>query len=111
MCRLWIREVVDPPNLRKYLLCTSACDNLGHNPSSTTASDSFHGTGISIMQHHNQDVPGMAGDLPIIEQEGPVKKPCLNFQIRIQSYHLSSWVRMTILFPLYLDQPDQSPRH
>ena len=26
-------------------------DNLDHNPSATTANDSFHGTGISLLQH------------------------------------------------------------
>ena len=37
--------------LRKGLLTTVAMDNIDHNPSSTTAKSSFHGTSISIIQH------------------------------------------------------------
>lgn len=35
-------------------------DNIDHNPSSTTAKDSFHGTGISLFQHSSADNPGTA---------------------------------------------------
>ncbi len=41
--------------LKKGLFTTSAIDNLDHNSSSTTAKDSFHGTGISLMQHPTND--------------------------------------------------------
>lgn len=44
-------EVVCPPNLREGLFTTAAVDNIDHNPSSTTSTDSFHGTGISLFQH------------------------------------------------------------
>ena len=40
--------VVCPPALRKTLYITAAVDNIDHNPSATTAKDSFHGTGISF---------------------------------------------------------------
>ncbi len=33
-------------------------DNIGHNTSSTSAHDSFHDTGISLLQHPNRDVRG-----------------------------------------------------
>ena len=39
-----------PPCLRHGLFTIGALDNLDHNPSSTTASSSFHGTGISVFQ-------------------------------------------------------------
>ena len=42
-----------PPKLRRGLLTTGAVDNIDHNPSSTTAKDSFHCTGISLMQHQS----------------------------------------------------------
>ena len=35
-------------------------DNIGHNPSFTTAKDSFRGTGISLFQHSSADNPGTA---------------------------------------------------
>ena len=35
-----------------------ALDNLDHNPSSTTASSSFHGTGISVFQLPTAHSPG-----------------------------------------------------
>ena len=54
VCRRFEEEgVVCPPRLRKNLFTTGALDNIDHNPSSTTAKDSFHGTAISIVQHTN----------------------------------------------------------
>lgn len=43
--------VVCPPKLRRNLFTTGALDNIDHNPSATTAKDSFHGTAISLTQH------------------------------------------------------------
>ena len=40
--------LVRPPNLCKDLFTTAGVDNLDHDPSSTTAQDPFHGTGISV---------------------------------------------------------------
>ena len=39
------KGVVCPAQLRKGLFTVWALDNIDHNPSSTTAKDSFHGTG------------------------------------------------------------------
>ena len=36
----------------------AAVDNIDHNPSSTSAHDSFHGTGISLFQHPNDNFCG-----------------------------------------------------
>ena len=51
--------VVCPPKLRSSFFTTAAVDNIDYNPSSATAKDSFHGTGISIIQHafqrHHRD--------------------------------------------------------
>ena len=48
--------IVCPPQLKKEVFIVGAADNIDHNPSSTTAIDSFHGTGISLFQNnHNQD--------------------------------------------------------
>lgn len=43
--------VVSPLNLRNGLFTTAALDNINHNPNSTTAKGSFHGTGISLFQY------------------------------------------------------------
>ena len=43
-------DVVCPPKMRKGLFTVAAVDNIDYNPSSATAKDSFHGTGISLMQ-------------------------------------------------------------
>ena len=37
----------------------AAVDNIDHNPSSTTAKDSFHGTGISLFQQPTVENPGI----------------------------------------------------
>lgn len=40
------------------MFTTAACDNIDHNPSSVTAKDSFHGTGISLIQHPTKAFDG-----------------------------------------------------
>ena len=60
VCEQYHRDaVVCPPNLLQGLFTTAAVDNIDHNTSSTTATGSFHGTGISLFQHpkeHNDGV-------------------------------------------------------
>ena len=47
-CQLFQAEqVVCLPTMHGSVFMTAAVDNINHNPSSTTAKDSFHGTGIS----------------------------------------------------------------
>ena len=52
-------EVVCPLILRKNLFTTAAVDNLDHNPSSATAHDAFHGTGISLFQNRATESDGI----------------------------------------------------
>ena len=58
--------VVAPLNLCKGIFTTSAVDNIDHNPSSTTAIGSLHGTGISLFQHPTAENPGRKRAAPII---------------------------------------------
>ncbi len=59
VCRRYIDEgAVCPSNLCLHLFTTSAVDNIDHNPTSTTAQDSFHGTGISLFQQPTTENPG-----------------------------------------------------
>ena len=51
-------DVVIPACLRKGLFTVGALDNLNHNPTSTTSSDLFHGTGISLFQILKQSQTG-----------------------------------------------------
>lgn len=51
--------IVCPSNLRKGIFTVGAMDNIDHNPSSTSATGSFHGTGISLMQQPSKDQPGI----------------------------------------------------
>ena len=46
-----MEQVVCPPALKQGVLTISAVDNIDHNPSATTAIDSFHGTGTSLIQY------------------------------------------------------------
>ena len=57
LCKLYnVQRSVCPPRLQENIFTVSAIDNLDHNPPSSTAKDSFHGTGISIFQFQtNQD--------------------------------------------------------
>ena len=50
--------VICPPALYKPLYKTAAVENIDHNPSTTTAKDSFHDTGISLFQFRNSHATG-----------------------------------------------------
>ena len=52
-------EVVYTLILRKNLFTTAAVDNLYHNPSSATAHDAFHRTGISLFQNRVTESDGI----------------------------------------------------
>ena len=54
-----MEKAVCPPKLKKTVLTTAAIDNVDHNPSSTTAEGSFHGTSISLFQHPRYEVSGV----------------------------------------------------
>ena len=52
ICREFQEEnLACPAKLRKGIFTTSTVDNIDHNPSSNTAKESFHGTGISLFQN------------------------------------------------------------
>ena len=54
-----MEKTVCPPKFKGKLFTTAAIDNIDHNPSSTTAQDSFHGTGISLFQHPRRGASGV----------------------------------------------------
>ena len=61
VCRHYKDEsAVCRSNFRLQLFTTAAVDTTGHNPTSTTAHDSYHGTGISLFQHPSAENPGTA---------------------------------------------------
>ena len=50
--------IVCPSNLKLHLFTVATLDNLHHNPTSRTATSSFHGAGISIFQFPTHENPG-----------------------------------------------------
>ena len=66
--------VVCPSVLQKGLFTTAALDNIDHNPSSTTAKSSFHGTGISLFQHPTDSEKGEQRELLHIAGAPATKK-------------------------------------
>jgi len=75
VCRHYsLEDVVCPPKLHRGLFTTAAVDNIDHNPSSTTAKDSFHGTGISLIQHPSHTHDGSDRGIPVINQAGSSTK-------------------------------------
>jgi len=54
--------------MRSGLFTVAAVDNLDYNPSATTTKDSFHGTGISLMQHPSHIFEGHDRGVLIIDQ-------------------------------------------
>ncbi|KAJ8048750.1 hypothetical protein HOLleu_01187 [Holothuria leucospilota] len=53
-----MEKAVCPPELKGGLFTTATVDNIDHNPSSTSAHDLFHGTGISLFQHPDNEFSG-----------------------------------------------------
>ena len=51
------------PFLCNGVYSVAAIDNIDHNPSSTTATGSLHGTAISIMQHVTMKNPDETGEI------------------------------------------------
>lgn len=54
-----MENVVCPPRFCQTVFSTGAVDNIDVDPSSTTASSSFHGTGISLFQHPSVPAEGI----------------------------------------------------
>lgn len=61
-----ISGIVCLPKLHFKLFTTAAVDNIDYNPNSTTAKPSFHGTGISLIQHPSHEFIGYNCDLLVI---------------------------------------------
>jgi hypothetical protein len=59
--------VVCPLILRNGLFTTAAVDNIDHNPSSNTAHDAFHGTGISLFQNRENESDGIERERAILQ--------------------------------------------
>lgn len=67
--------------MRGSVFTTAAVDNIDHNPSSTTAKESFHGTAISLFQHPSFTGVGVSRSLVIAggSEKGCDKKIVINF--------------------------------
>lgn len=66
--------VVCPPVLRRQLFTTSALDNIDHDPTTTIAKISFHGTSESFFQHSRPQHSGVER-LPLkVRADAVVKK-------------------------------------
>ena len=63
-----------PTKLRDGLFTTAGVDNIDHNPTSTRAHDSFHGTAISLVQHPTTEVPGNERGMSTFEPSTPTSK-------------------------------------
>ena len=73
ICAMYDKEVVVcHPNHSRNVFTVAAVDNIDHNPSSATARDSFHGTGISLMQLPSEQHDVTSRVIPVID-ENPEK--------------------------------------
>ena len=59
--------IVCPQDLKKNVFTIVATVNIDNNPTSRTATDSFHGTAIYITQHKNFENDSMARELKPID--------------------------------------------
>ena len=67
--RILIEDAVYPSKLRQNLFTTTAVNNIDHNPSSAMAKDSFHGTGISVIQNPTNTHGGLGGGVAVFDQD------------------------------------------
>ena len=66
-CQQFHREqVVCFPKMHSNVFTTTAIDNIDHNPSSTTAKGSFHGTAISLLQYPSFNGKGVDRSIAIV---------------------------------------------
>ena len=69
VCELYEEEkVVCPPKMNRFVFTTAAIDNIDHNPSSASATGSFHGTGISLIQHPSFPDEGQSRESIVIKE-------------------------------------------
>ena len=118
--------VVCPSDLRKTIFTTAAMDNVDHNPSSTTATTSFHGTSISVFQHPTSENQGEGREIgPVVSKAKKVHElpesytnvrpaffsrqqpepPSIENPIRLQKVNLEpefNWLRRVVLSTLIL---------
>ena len=95
--RFHMEQVVCPPIMRGSVFTTAAVDNIDHNPSATTAKDSFHGTGISLIQHPTFADEGVDRGIVILEGKAG-SNMLISCHISILMYHLLHPVSNSQLF-------------
>ena len=73
-------NVVVPSNFSSGVFTSAAVDNIDHNPSSTTSTGSFHGTGISLFQHPDFEGQGIRLEAALVNEcSSKVVKPLPEF--------------------------------
>ncbi len=75
-----------------------AVDNIDHNPNSTTASGSFHGTGMSLFQYPSQESQGQNRREHKILEEPNTAKKLMELQIVHHCASISTHQRRMLLF-------------
>ena len=66
--RFFTDGLVCPPQALSGVFTTAAVDNIDHNPSSTSAHGSFHGTAISLLQHPTNECRGIQRPATVIDE-------------------------------------------
>lgn len=98
VCEQFVNNgVVCPSKLRSGIFTSAAVDNIDYNPSAATAKDSFHGTGISLIQHPSYAAEG--GDRGVVV----INDTSLSRSILFHHCHHS-----TLVFHLPLSHPKNS---
>ena len=64
-----IEDAVYPSTLWQNLFTTAAVETIDHSPSSATAIDSFHGTGISVIQNPSHTHGGLDRGVAVLNQD------------------------------------------
>lgn len=104
-----VEKAVCPPELKGGLFTTAAVDNIDHNPSSTSTHDSFHGTGISLLQHPDDAFTGFERNVTANPGDTPgCTKGKLNFQTPTSTYPLLLSLDRFLLYHFLMDPIKQT---
>ena len=118
ICKRYEEEgVAVPHNMEPSdALITGCLDNIDHNPSSKTSSDSFHGTSISLVQHlsclpEGTETENTNGSEPLINESVKGKEkvlPLPTFYTDVRPVHLKDNSIIPDTPPVALESPKDS---
>ena len=97
----------DKEGVSRNVFTVAAVDNIDHNPSSATARDSFHGTGISLMQLPSEQHDVTPRVIPVIDENPEKTRRIQALPAAYTNVPPVALIRQFLMFLKYIDQSNQ----